>query len=305
MNINGYELKAELKNANSGFAKWGFAIKDGKEYFVKELINPVYPIDKSIMSEELFRQRRAFCSQYEIKFKKFFGLINNASRGNLVRITDFFRYGSRYYLISEKVEEKSPSVEYLSSLTEEKKLMLLKSAAYCFCDLHSVGIVHSDVKPNNILVKKTKNGNYVAKLIDFDSGFFKGDVLDSEELGGDLTYLAPETFLAMCGEAVHPDEKADIFGLGLVFHEYFCGKLPYYDEKEYEYPYEAVLNGADLMLDYSMIPSEIRKLIASMLDVNPQRRPSAKELVTRFNEFGGEKPINSETDDWFSAAGDL
>ena len=97
MNINGYTLKAELKNANSGFSKWGFATKNGKEYFIKELINPVYPIDKSIMSEELFQQRRTFCSQYETKFKKFFGQINSASHGNLVRINEFFRSGSRYY----------------------------------------------------------------------------------------------------------------------------------------------------------------------------------------------------------------
>ena len=221
MVINGYALEAELQNANSGFSKWGFATKNGKEYFIKQLINPVYPLDKSIMSEELFQQRRNHCSQYEAKFKNFFGLINKASRGNLVRITEFFRCGSRYYLISEKVEGKSPSMEYIAALDEGKKLLLLKSVAHCFYDLHSVGIIHSDVKPNNILVKATKNGNYVAKLIDFDSGFIKGDAINNKELGGELTYLAPETFLGIYGEDVHPDEKSDIFGLGLMFHEYY------------------------------------------------------------------------------------
>ncbi len=289
MNINGYTLKAELKNANSGFSKWGFATKNGKEYFIKELINPVYPIDKSIMSEELFQQRRTFCSQYETKFKKFFGQINSASHGNLVRINEFFRSGSRYYLITEKVEGKPVSMEYISSLDEDKKLLLLKTVAHCFNDLHSSGIVHFDVKPSNILVKATKSGNYVAKLIDFDSGFFKGEVLDNKELGGDLTYLAPETFLGIYGEDVHPDEKADIFGLGLVFHEYYCGKLPYYDESEYEYPYEAALDNGVLMPDSAMMPEEIGKLIVSMLDADPEKRPSAEQIIIRLNELSADE----------------
>ena len=295
MNINGYTLKAELKNANSGFSKWGFATKNGKEYFIKELINPVYPLDKSIMSEELFQQRRNHCSQYEEKFKNFFGLINKASRGNLVRIIEFFRCGSRYYLISEKIEGKSPSMEFIASLDEEKKLLLLRSAAYCFYDLHSVGIVHSDVKPNNILVKATKNGNYVAKLIDFDSGFIKGDDINNKELGGELTYLAPETFLAIYGEDVHPDEKADIFGLGLVFHEYYCGKLPYYDENEYEYPYEAALDKGVLMPDSTMLPDEIGKLIVSMLDADPTKRPSAEDIIIKLNELSANESFPAIT----------
>ena len=36
MVINGYTLTTELQNANSGFSKWGFGTKNGKEYFIKE-----------------------------------------------------------------------------------------------------------------------------------------------------------------------------------------------------------------------------------------------------------------------------
>ena len=309
---NGYALKAELKNANSGFSKWGFAKKNGKEYFIKELINPVYPIDKSVMSEEMFQQRRTFCMQYEAKFKKFFEQINKASRGNLVRINEFFRCGSRYYLITEKVEGKALSMDYISSLDEEKKLLLLKTVAYCFKDLHDAGIVHFDVKPSNILIKTTKSGNYVAKLIDFDSGFFKSEVLEDKELGGDLTYLAPETFLGIYGEDIQPDEKADIFGLGLVFHEYYCGRLPYYDENEYEYPYEAALDNGVLMPDSEMLPDEISKLIASMLDADPKKRPSAEDIIIKLNELSGidietaeSIKVEQKVDNYFQPAGDL
>ena len=95
MVINGYELEADLQNANSGFSKWGFATKYGKEFFIKELITPVYPVDRSIMSDELFEKRRSGCAEYEERFRKYYSVINDASCGNLVRITEFFRSGSR------------------------------------------------------------------------------------------------------------------------------------------------------------------------------------------------------------------
>lgn len=285
MEINGYTLIGELQNANSGFSKWGFATKNGKEYFIKELIKPVYPIDRSVMTDEMFEQRRIYCQEYEAQFRKHFSRVNTASHGNIVRVNEFFRHGSRYYLVTDKVDGKKVSMAHFSTLNSARKLALLKSIAYCFKDLHSAGVVHFDVKPDNILIKETRSHNYAAKLIDFDSGFLKGDKLEDEELGGDLTYLAPETFLGICGEDVKPDEKADIFALGLVFHEYYCGRLPFYDESEYEYPYEAALDKGMLTPDTSRIPVEICKLIVAMLDVDPKNRPSADDIVNKLDEL--------------------
>ncbi len=326
MTINGYTLITELKNANSGFSKWGFCTRNGKEYFIKELITPVYPIDRSVMTDELFNERRNFCHEYEEKFKSFFERINRASHGNLVRINEFFRYGGKYYIITDKVYGENLSVEYISSLNAAKKFLLLKTVAHCFRDLHFARVVHFDVKTTNIIIEATKRGNYTAKLIDFDSGFTIGDKIEEQDLGGDLTYLAPETFLAIYGEDVRPDEKADIFSLGLVFHEYWTGKLPYYNESEYEYPYEASLDGGEIKVDTAKIPAEIADIIVTMLDADPAKRPSAEEIIVMFNRmdassFGGggskehdvatpppppEKPIvNIKNDEWFNQAGDL
>ena len=283
MIINGYTLKEDLQNANSGFSKWGFAVKNGKEYFIKELIKPVYPIDASSMPEDLYRHRVDYCNKYENKFRRYFGQINRVSRGNLVRVEEFFRCKSKYYLITEKIDGNSIRIEYIASTALDKKMLLLKTVAHCFNDLHSAGIVHFDVKPANIIVKMTKTGNYTAKVIDFDSGFFNGEVLEESELGGDLTYLAPETFLGMYGEDVHPDEKADIFALGLVFHEYLCGRLPYFNAEEYEYPYEAVLDGGELKTYLSDVPEELRDVVTSMLDIDPKKRPSAQDIINVLN----------------------
>ena len=283
MIINGYKLKGELKNANSGFSKWTFAEKDGKDFFIKELINPVYPIDESAMTAEMFSQGRAFCERYEERMKQYFERINSVSRGNLIRINHFFRCGSKYYIVTDRIFNKPLTLKYISSLDVQKKILLIKSVVSCFFDLHSADIIHFDVKPSNLLIKITKNGNFAAKLIDFDSGFFSGENLQNSEPVGDLTYLAPEVFLNMCGENTVLSSKADIFSLGLVIHEFFCGSLPAYDETAYEYPYEAVLDGGILEPKKEMMPRIVFELIVSMLNKNPDVRPTAGEILQKLN----------------------
>lgn len=328
--INGYKLIGELNNANSGFSKWGFATKGRKEFFIKELITPVYPIDDEAMSPEYIAQKRAYCDEYERNFRDFYKAINEASHGTLVRIVEFFRFESRYYVVTEKINGISLFDSSVQSLPLDKKLLFLKTIVLCFCDLHSANIVHFDVKPNNILVKRTDSGNYCAKLIDFDSGFLKGKVISVDELCGDLTYLAPEVFLAIIGQTVHLDEKADIYSLGLVLHEYLCGKLPNYDTNEFEYPYEAALENGKLICDDTVQPSELQQLITSMLDANPDNRPSSWQIFNTLNSLCASLPpvfappetapvyenvpsvtpsptpaTTRKTDDWFSSAGDL
>lgn len=47
--INGYVIDGDLKTDNSGFSKWAFAKKNGCDYFIKEFLAPVYPVDESLL----------------------------------------------------------------------------------------------------------------------------------------------------------------------------------------------------------------------------------------------------------------
>ena len=319
--INGYQLQADLDNANSGFSKWGFATKDYCEYFIKELITPVYPMDSSTMSESMLARKRSECGAFEARYKRIYDSVNAVSGGILVRIIEFFRCNSRYYLITEKVEGTSLSMDRIAALSEDKKLLLLKTTARGFFNLHSVGFVHFDVKPSNIMIRLSDNGYPVAKIIDFDSGFFINENISDRELGGDLTYLAPETFLGIYGEEACINGKADIFALGLVFHEYYCGCLPYYDEAEYQYPYESVLDEKPLIVKKDKMPEALSNLIERMIDVDPAKRPTTEELIIELNAMTSAyvpatpPPVpptptpsgttTSSKTGWFSQAGDL
>ena len=316
MIINGYELLTELDNKNSGFSKWAFARKNGKTYFIKELLEPIYPFDRSAMTPEMFEKKERMCWEFEERFTKLYRAINNASRGNLVRIEEFFRCDSHYYVTMEKIPAAALKVEQISKLNNLTKFVLLRSVAYAFLCLHNAGVAHFDVKPDNIMIQETESGYYSVKIIDFDGGFFVNDPPHGEELGGDPTYLAPETFLAMIGEDVQLNEKSDIFSLGLVMHAYFTGELPPYDRDNFDYLYEVALEQGGVEPDTTAMPAILANCIRKMLRANPAERPSAKELLGLFTKiiYGDtieqvEKktiPGGKENDpDWFSSAGDL
>ena len=143
--------------------------------------------------------------------------------------------------------------------------------------LHENGVVHADLKPNNILIKESETGNLVAKIIDFDGSYLEGDQPDSEEVQGDLVYLAPETCRYMFGEEVNLTTKVDVFAAGLLFHLYLTGTLPAFS-KEYDYVYEALLDDASVSLAAGL-KKGYADLIRSMIAVDPNERPDMKTVL--------------------------
>ena len=94
--IGGYEVKEPLSNKNAGFSKWGFGEKDGKTWFLKEFLSPVYPVNRGEMTEKSMQRKLTQCHEYEIDKIRLFSQLGRASDGNLLRIHEFFRYGSKF-----------------------------------------------------------------------------------------------------------------------------------------------------------------------------------------------------------------
>lgn len=281
MKIGSYTLIGELRNDNSGYAKWGFAQKDKVTYFIKEFLSPVYPLDDSPISEDLKKSRRSICNDFVQQKELFYSELKLCDTGNIITVKDFFRYGSKYYIVTDKVEHDGITPEYVAqNFDDSQKMILFKVLLHNFAYLHEHGIVHGDIKPTNILIKKTKY-SYTAKIIDFDSSFFVTSPPSYDDFQGDLVYFSPEAFMLISTENYIITNKIDVFSLGLLMHEYYTGKLPYFDKDKYNYPFEAVLD--DQLLEVSLdIPYVVRKHIEAMLSKHPSNRP---KLIDVFNSL--------------------
>lgn len=280
--LNEYELLSPFQNKNAGFSRWTFAVKHHREFFLKEFMNPIYPDDDSL-SEKLRERRIRDCVDYANRKKKIYEAIGAASDGNLVRINEFFRCGSHYYLATKKIDEAGVKLDEIIKEDITSRILLCRGIAHSIMKLHEKGVVHSDLKDTNILIKRTQTGMLSGKVIDFDCAFFESDPPEDEsDLGGDQIYLAPEACMFLCGEDVKLSCKIDVFSLGLLFHQYLTGMLPGFDASEYDYAHEAVLDDKELEIAVDIDPL-LRELLAKMLLLDQDERIDMKSV---FEELG-------------------
>ena len=300
--INGYLLKHELKTTNSGFSKWGFAQRGGDQFFIKEFIDPVWPVFEEMLDPSLVERKKKICLEYEERSKVLYKSINECSDGNLVYIEDFFRYGSHYYMVMEKVDVVRKEEIQRSDIKDRERIC--KVLVHSLSCLHEKGIVHADIKMDNILFRRLPSGKLTGKVIDFDNCFWESQPpRPDEEIHGDLVYMAPETFMMMQTETGKIDRAVDVFALGLVLHEIFTGELPLFDAPGFDYPFEAVLGGVRPVIR-SSIPENWRQIITQMLEGNPEKRISLAQIQESLNS-GRSTDTEKEYPGFFMPGGDL
>ncbi|KAG7970788.1 hypothetical protein I3843_07G101900 [Carya illinoinensis] len=191
------------------------------------------------------------------------------SHENIVGYFSSWFENEQLYIQMELCDHSLSMTKSSQLLTEQEVLLALHQVAKALQFIHERGIVHLDVKPDNIYVK---NGVY--KLGDFGCATLTDKSLPIEE--GDARYMPQE----ILNEKYDYLDKVDIFSLGAAIYELIRGSpLPesrsqFLNLKEGKLP---LLPGHSL---------QFQNLLKAMVDPDPVRRPSAKELVqnTIFNK---------------------
>lgn len=275
--LNGYTLLADFTVVGAGLSRWTFAEKGGREYFLKEFLSPTYPEDSAPGSEKIKAKKRARCAVFEAQHRSMQTALAplSAYGGNLIVTLDFFRAGAKYYKTTERVQAEDLGVAGIAALPFRQRLVLLKSVAQSLKILHDLHIVHGDLKPDNVLIKRTELG-YTSKLIDFDSSYVAGRPPAATEIVGTINYYSPELlgYIQEDGtEASQLGTPSDVFALGLIFSEFLTGHVPAYDPA-YGEPAVAVRSGVVLRIDRVGLAADVADLVDRMMLAAPPARPT-------------------------------
>jgi serine/threonine protein kinase len=287
--LNGYRLLEDFRVVGAGLSEWSFAERGGRVFFIKRFLSPTYPEADAPGSERVKAKKRARCAAFEAHHRGIQAAMAPLTTygGNLIATLDFFRIGAKYYKVTEKVDVAGLQTRDVAALDFPAQLVLLKTVAHSLKILHDLRIVHSDLKPGNVLVKRTELG-YTTKLIDFDSSYIAGNPPPPEEIVGTMNYYSPELVRYIQGAAAPGEltEASDIFALGLIYAEYLTGAMPAFDPACHE-PAVAVLYGQPLKPGRSRAPAPVTDLVERMLLPDPAARPGVAQVHSTLMSLRG------------------
>ncbi|XP_046392641.1 maternal embryonic leucine zipper kinase-like [Ischnura elegans] len=154
-------------------------------------------------------------------------------------------------------------------LSEEESRTFFRHIVSAVGYVHNLGYSHRDLKPENLLLDEDKN----LKLIDFGLCAKPVGGMDTklETCCGSPAYAAPEL---VSGKA-YLGSEADIWSMGVLLYALLCGFLPF-DDENIGHLYRKILGGHYQQPKW--LSDESKRLIRSMLQVDPKKRISIKEL---------------------------
>ena len=161
------------------------------------------------------------------------------------------------------------------TLTEKEVLSLFKPVFKDLEHIHFLGILHNDIKLENLIIFQ-KSGRNVLKLTDFGFSEELPQGKDSLKTLGSLHYLAPEVF-----QKKPHNDKSDVFSLGVVLFCCLTGEYPFDGDDDYEYSNNLMLKEPNIpLLENLSISTPCIHVIQSMLTKNPKQRPSIHQCLS-------------------------
>jgi diguanylate cyclase (GGDEF)-like protein len=153
-------------------------------------------------------------------FRREAALLASVDDPGLARVHEVGTTGGQPYLLMDLIEgQRLSTVLGAGPLPESRVVALAADIASALAAAHAAGLVHRDVKPDNILVAADSS----AKLVDFGLAV-RIDAEIGDQVAGTLAYSAPEQ-TGMLNRPV--DGRSDLYALGAVLHECVTGGPPY------------------------------------------------------------------------------
>ena len=217
--------------------------------------------------------------EWKARFLREARTIAQLNHPNIATIYAIEQEGDKFFIAMELIEGESlTSILARGAMEPREAVTIVRQIADALEEAHSKGIVHRDIKPDNVIVARRN-----AKVLDF--GIAKqigGASKDTPALtqGGMIVgtpfYMSPEQAL---GKTL--DHRSDLFSLGVVLYEMLAGHRPFVGDTMTETMMHIIMTEPPAIGSIApAVPRGLRDIVARCLQKAPDRRfGSARELI--------------------------
>lgn len=230
---------------------------------------------------KIMRDETAANTELRRRFRAESQAVAMLSHPNIVSVYDVSHSDDVEYIVMELIDGITLK-QYLqkkSVLDPSEVLDFTIQTAKALEHAHSKGIIHRDIKPQNIMLLK----DGMIKVADFGIASLENTVEENNgETVGSVHYIAPEQAR---GEA--PDARSDIYSLGIVMYEMLTGRLPYVGNSDVEVAVKHMNTDPVTPRDIvPSIPEELERICLKAMNSNiDERYQSASEMLADLEEY--------------------
>ncbi len=176
---------------------------------------------------------------------------------NIVEIYDVGEDSNHHYIVMEYIRGRTLKqlINQRGALLKEEAVDIMKQLVSATQEAHKKGVIHRDIKPQNVLVKD----DGTIKMVDFGIALAHDalQLTQADSVMGSVHYLAPE--LARGESATY---QSDIYSLGILFYELLTGEVPFRGENSVQVALSHMRNEIPSVKDLvPSIPQSIENII--------------------------------------------
>jgi serine/threonine protein kinase len=234
-----------------------------------------HPVAIKLLHESLLRQPKLVT-----RFVQERTILLMLRHRNVVRVRDLFSVGETLGLVMDLVDGGSlrDHLRRHHTVPAGEVARLAAQVAAALAEAHELGVVHRDLKPDNILLQ-TEAGRLETRLTDFGVARILNtpSMTTPNAVVGTPHYMSPEAF-----HSSSPSPATDVYALGVLLYELVTGRPPY-DSDSIPDLMRRHMEGSPARLPG--IPDGLWDVIMSCMELKPRLRPSAAELVADLSDI--------------------
>jgi len=215
---------------------------------------------------------------------------------HVCRVYEVGEVGGRAYIAMQLIDGRSLQ-DLASDLTLDQRVVVMEQVAEAVQAAHSMGVIHRDIKPGNIMVENRDGGVLHAYVLDFGIAREVGSpgMTLTGMVVGTPAYMAPEQ---VQGDPGLIDRRVDVYGIGATLYDLIAGEAPFSGTTRIETLMQVVSEEPRPLRQLDgRVPADLETIVSTCLEKDPQRRyASARALAEDLQHYLDGEPIAARAD---------